>query len=181
MPRPDAAFALQFPISEVRTWATRYAYRDDTEAMAAGRAIASGDYSRAHLMTIQRWKTKGRGATRLARNTDAEICDALALAVSAKTDRAAASVLCGLVGVQLPVASAILTAIDPERFTIIDFRALEALNASKSYVDLQLYLPYLTFCRTLAAEAHVSLRTLDRALWQWSAEMGTAVVPDDVR
>lgn len=179
MLRLSVAFTLQFPICEISEWASRYAYRDESGAMAAGHAIASGEYTRANLMTIHRWKTKGRGAARLDRNTDAEVADALGLAVAAKTDRAAASVLCGLAGVRLPVASAILTAIDPARFTIIDFRALESLDAADRYVDLALYLEYLGHCRGLAANARVSLRTLDKALWQWSATNGTRLQPDE--
>ncbi|WP_342167098.1 hypothetical protein [Methylobacterium sp. SD21] len=179
MPRLAAAFDLQFPLEQIEHWASRYAYRDDAEAMVAGQFIAGGEHTRAHLLTIHRWKTKGRGRSRIACNSDAEIADALALAIAARTDRAAAAVLCGLVGVQFPVASAILTTIDPERYTIIDFRALEALGASKSYVDMQLFLEYLNYCRGLAADRGVSLRTLDRALWQWSAENGTPEPPED--
>jgi len=106
----------------------------------------------------------------LAKNTDDEIADTLRLAVEAKTDRAAVSVLMGLNAVQVPVASAILTAINPERFTIIDFRALEALGIKKQIITINFYIAYLTRCRDLAKENRISLRNLDRALWQWSKE-----------
>jgi hypothetical protein len=89
--------------------------------------------------------------------------------MDAKTERAAIAVLTGLNGVQVPVASAILTAIHPERFTIIDFRALQALNAAQP-ITLDFYLDYLDECRRLAKANNVDLRTLDRALWQWSKE-----------
>ena len=69
----------------------------------------------------------GAGPCRPARNTDLEIADALDLAIAARTERAALAVLTGLAGVDVPVASAILTAVDPARFTIIDFRALWSL------------------------------------------------------
>jgi len=46
------------------------------------------------------------------------------LALAARTERSAISVLRGLAGVDVPVASAIMTAIDPKRYTILDFRAL---------------------------------------------------------
>jgi hypothetical protein len=66
--------------------------------------------------------------------------DALRLAVEAKTDRAAIAVLCGLVGVDVTVASAILTAINPDRYAIIDFRALKSLGykGAGSTVDFSL-------------------------------------------
>jgi hypothetical protein len=74
---------------------------------------------------------------------------------------------------QVPVASAILTAIYPERFTIIDFRALEALNIPEQpYISIDFYLSYLAECRKIASENSVTLRTLECALWQWSKECG---------
>ncbi|MCJ2069317.1 hypothetical protein MKK75_10980 [Methylobacterium sp. J-030] len=179
MPRPAPTFALRFPIADIPDLAARYQYADESAAMTSGRAIAAGEHTRANLTTIHRWKTKGRGRSRLGWNTDVEIADALALAVAAKTDRAAASVLCGLAGVKLPVASAVLMAIDPARYTIIDVRALDSLGALGNRIDLRLYLTYLHFCRALAFEAGTSLRTLDRALWQWSKRYGSAVVRDD--
>jgi hypothetical protein len=118
------------------------------------------------------WKTGGRGISRLHRNTDEEIADALLLAVRAAADRSALAVLCGLNGVEVPVASAILTAINPERFTIIDFRALESLGITdrQAYYAIDFFIDYLRFCRGLASQCRVGLRTLDRALWQWSKE-----------
>jgi hypothetical protein len=165
-----SGFQLQFTPAEIRQLTARYVYEDDSEALKAGQRIAEGDYSRANLDVIFRWKTGDRGISRLHRNSDAEIFDVLRLAVAARTERAALSVLCGLSGVEIPVASAILTAIDPERYTIIDFRALEALGVKKSWHTIDSYLAYLGQCRQLARENRVSLRELDRALWQWSKE-----------
>lgn len=68
------------------------------------------------------------------------------------------------------MASAILTAIDPERYTVIDFRALEALGNMANDCSVNFYLNYLDACRRLAKGHDVSLRDLDRALWQWSSE-----------
>ena len=129
---------------------------------------AAGDYTRSNIGRIFDWKTGGRGESRLQRNSDEEIADALRLAVSAKTERAADAVLLGLQGVLAPVASAILTAIDPERYTVIDFRALEALGSKSKDRSVNFYLAYLTRCRQLAKAHHVALRDFDRALWQWS-------------
>jgi hypothetical protein len=103
-------------------------------------------------------------------NTDEEIADALALAVRAKTERAALAVLTGLHGVHVPVASAILTAVDPERYTVIDLRALESLGSKSTDRSVNFYLDYLETCRRLAREHRITLRDLDRALWQWWGE-----------
>jgi len=117
-----ADFQLQFEPSHLLPLAACYPVEDDRDALDAGMRIAGGEYNRANLETIFRWKTGGRGISRLGRNTDAEIEEALRLGTSAQTERPAIAVLCGLFGVNVPVASAVLTAINPERYTIIDFR-----------------------------------------------------------
>lgn len=165
-----AQFKLQFDPSKISEIAKRYDASEDEDALSAGQQIKNGQYTRNNLERIFDWKTGGRGRSRLRKNTDKEIIDILRLAIVAKTDRAAISVLSGLNGVGVPVASAILTALDPGRFTIIDFRALETLGVTKPNITINFYLLYLNECRKIAKENGVSLRTLDRALWQWSRD-----------
>ena len=166
----ESAFALQFDWGKLPELIERYRSAEDNPALEAGADIRAGTRSRASVEAIFMWKTKGRGISRLRKNSDGEITDALTLATAAKTERAAISVLCGLQGVDVPVASAILTAIDPERYTVIDFRALEALGNRSKDRTANFYLTYLDACRRLAKVHQVSLRDLDRALWQWSSE-----------
>lgn len=163
-------FRLMFPITEVEYWAAQYAYRKaDEKAFEAGKNIRNRDYSRINLEEIVSWKSKRRKAL-IAQNSDAEIEDALSLALSAKEPRNALAVLMGLCGVALPMASTILTAVYPDTYTIIDYRAMEALGEPDAdYYKLNMYLQnYLPTCRRLSSEASVSLRTLDKALWTWS-------------
>lgn len=136
-------------------------------AFAAGVRIAHGEHTHDVLDPIIRWKSE-RPKSLLAGNTDEEVCDSLRLATSATTDRAAVAVLCGLRGVLVPVASAIFTATFPERFTVIDFRALETLGVKLEPPTVEHYLQYLDFCRGKAREMALSLRDLDRALWKHS-------------
>src|SRR5262249_29969502 len=103
-------------------------------------------------------------------NTDADIADALKLATLAHSDRCAMAVLLGLHGVAVPVASAILTAINPARYTVIDFRALPSPGYKEPDRSIELYLAYLSFCRDLADRHDLPLRTVDRALWQHGKE-----------
>jgi hypothetical protein len=87
------------------------------------------------------------------------------------TERAALAVLTGLAGVDVPVAFAILTVVDPARFTIIDFRALWSLGVEGvAYYPVGFYLDYFAACRRIAADAGTDLRSLDRALWRYSKE-----------
>ena len=76
-------------------------------------------------------------------NLGKEVREALKFATTARTERVAVSVLCGLRGVNIPIASAILTAIFPERFTVIDYRALESLGVEKPALTVNYYLVYL--------------------------------------
>jgi hypothetical protein len=79
-------------------------------------------------------------------------------------------------GVDLPVASAILAAIYPERYSVLDFRTLEALGHARH--DVRFYEEYLAFCNRLAESNIVSpqsdlpaptpLRAIDRALFEWT-------------
>jgi hypothetical protein len=118
-------------------------------------------------------------------NLPEKIREALQKAIAPTTSsREAILALTELRGVGVPVASAILTTIFPDRYTIIDFRALEALGHEPDDVDF--YERYLTFCTGLATDlarreiihpqdgypAPTALRALDRALWQWSASKG---------
>jgi hypothetical protein len=59
----------------------------------------------------------------------------------------------------------------PDRYPILDVRALESLGVKpRSQYPLNFWLEYLDACRELAQLAGVSLRTLDKALWQHSKE-----------
>lgn len=163
---------LAFPASRIREYAERYSYTCDDCARAAGKRIAKGGYSREDVAAIVEWKTKGRCRSLFKRNTSTQVCTALRRAVEAianRDDELAMQSLMRLRGVGVPVASTILTFIDPRKYTIIDFRALESLNClRKGQPSLALYFMYLKRCREIAKENCVSLRVLDKALWQWS-------------
>jgi hypothetical protein len=145
-------------------------------AFEAGDAIRNGDYTLANLEAIVRWKSE-RLVQYLIGNSSEKIRRVLAVAAAAETStETAVRVLLELHGVDLPVASAILAAIFPERYTVLDFRALEALGHARH--DVRFYEEYLAFCKRLAESnivtpqselpAPTPLRTLDRALWEWS-------------
>jgi hypothetical protein len=145
------------------------------EAFEAGKNIRNGDYTRSNLEIIIGWKSERRKGL-IADNSDSEVADALRLALSATEPRSAFAVLIGLRGVAVPMASAILTAIDQDKYTISDYRAMDALGIPDAdYTNLNFCLrQYFPECKRLAAEAGVRLRTLDKALWTWSERKGVA-------
>src|SRR6266568_1365539 len=165
--RPD--FHLQYDPTDIRKLAAEYmeTSADQDRAMEdAGRRIAGGDLTRSNLEAIYRWKS-ARRIRLLGDNTDAEIEQALKAAVGAGDVKVAVCSLTSLAGVGVKMASAILTAIDPECYTVLDIRALEALGTGDGE-DVDLYVVYLEACRTMAERFGVTLRDFDRANWQWS-------------
>lgn len=75
-------------------------------------------------------------------------------------------------GVKEPTASAFLTFIDPERYTVMDYRSWSVLYACgilreppTSAYDAPDYSEYLRACCRTADKYDVDLRTLDRALF----------------
>jgi len=149
-------------------------------AFEAGEAIRNGDYTLANLEAIVRWKSE-RVVQYLIANSDQKIRRALAVAASPESaTEDAVKALVELHGVDIAVASAILAAIYPERYTALDYRALEALGHAPH--DIRFYEEYLAFCNRLAESnivkpqsglpAPTPLRTLDRALSEWSRSRG---------
>jgi hypothetical protein len=178
-----AYFQLQPAESELQQLADEYwqtSGEKDRElekaAFEAGDAIRNGDYTLANLEAIVRWKSE-RLVQYLIGNSNEKIRRVLAVAASPETStELAVRALLELHGVDLPVASAILAAIFPEQYTVLDFRALEALGHARH--DVHFYEEYLAFCKRLAESnivkpqdelpAPTPLRTIDRALWEWS-------------
>jgi len=145
-------------------------------AFEAGAAIRGGEYTLPNLETIVRWKSE-RVVHYLIGNSTENIKSALAIAASADSSTAdAINALTGLRGVDISIATAILTAIYPERYTVLDYRALEALGHARH--NAEFYAEYNAFCRRLAEcgmvkaqedlPAPTALHALERALWQWS-------------
>lgn len=110
-------------------------------------------------------------------NDEAAIREAIEEAVSAQSVGERVRALTSLKGIGVPVASAFLLFVDPDRFTLIDVRAWQAL-LDAGYFDQELsetptveeYLLYLGACWALANQYDVKLRTLDMALWALGGE-----------
>jgi hypothetical protein len=182
-----AYFQLQPAESELQQLAEQYWQKSgekehelEKAAFEAGKAIRSGDYSLANLEAIVRWKSE-RAVQYLIGNSDERVRHVLAVAAAPESaTEAAVKALLELHGVDISVASAILAAIYPERYTVLDYRVLEAVGYARH--DVHFYEEYLAFCKRLADSNIVKpqselpgptpLRTLDRALWEWSRSHG---------
>ena len=165
-------FALQFPIEDVRGYASRFPSAGDDDVIAIGKAArARGFYTRDEFVAVCRWKTP-RSAPRVAMNTSEDVERATRVALleaSAEAERMEA--LRSLHGVEWATASVLLHLAYPERYPIIDRRALHALGArQRGSYSFGFWQEYVSACVRLAEEAGVDGRTFDQALWQWSKE-----------
>jgi hypothetical protein len=146
----------------------------DESALKAGKLILAGHLSSENLQQIYWWKlesffdrfewVRGFPAPNEWRKVEAAL-----QAVVNTTDYTlldTLKILDDLSGVGLPVASAVLTAVHPDRFTVIDRQAYKALRVPFRNPSHSEYLYYLKFCRGKAEHYRVSLRDFDRALWQ---------------
>lgn len=166
-------FRLRFPADEIGRWADRYSYADDADAERIGQMAGSrGWYTRAELIAVARWKTRGRSQSRCELNTEADVRTATTRTLASDDERERVDALVTLHGVQLPTASVLLHLARPNQYPIIDFRALWSLGLEKApaFYTFAFWWAYVQACRALAAKAGVSMRRLDRALWQYSKE-----------
>lgn len=167
-------FVLQFPIKHVRDYASRYAYADDDEVIAIGKAArARGFYSRDEFVAVCRWKTP-RSAPRVAMNSVESVERATHVALlETSAERERIEALRSLHGVEWPTASVFMHLSYPERYPILDKRALQALGVRPpAAYSFRFWQAYVSACLQLAGEAGVDGRTFDQALRQWSKEQG---------
>ena len=165
-------FALQFDPAEILPLAARFPAGDDGPAAAAGAAArAQGHYTRAQFLVVCAWKSP-RSRPRVEANEEATVRFATAAALTAADERARMEALLALDGVGVPTASTLLHFAAPDRYPILDVRALESLGerTARSGYPVAYWLEYVAACRALALRHGVDLRTLDKALWQWSKE-----------
>src|SRR5207247_695812 len=135
---------------------------DDQVAAAGAAARRRGFYTKPELVLICEWKT-ARSRSRVAKNTApfVEGITQAAFATEDETERMAA--LCALQGVNAPTASVLLHFAFPDRYPIIDWRALESLGqAQQATYTITYWLAYVDECRRLAARAGVTMRALDK-------------------
>ena len=172
------AFALQFPASQIEALASRFGHVEDSRLLAAGAAARRrGYYTREEFLEACAWKT-ARSRSKVAANTGDRVIAATGRALTAVDEAARMSALLHLRGVGVPTASTLLHFAFPDQYPILDVRALDSLGVKpRSQYPVSFWLAYLGACRELARRAGVSLRTLDKALWQHSKEASRQMRP----
>jgi hypothetical protein len=125
------------------------------------------------LLTVVRWKSP-RALPRARGNSAADVEEITRCALSARSERFRIQALLGLGGVSWPTASVILHWFHDDPYPILDVRAIWSVGLEQpSVYSFEFWMVYVTACRELAAKHGVSMRVLDRALWQHSKEHGS--------
>ena len=131
---------------------------------------ARGHYTREEFIEVCAWKTP-RSRPRVAANSETAVAEATGRALAASDEATRFAALVELQGVGAPTASTLLYCALPDDYPILDVRALESLGVKpRSVYPMSFWLECLEACRALALSSGVSIRTLDKALWQYSKE-----------
>ena len=159
--------------------------RLEAAAYEAGEAIRGGEYNLANLEAIVRWKSE-RMVHYLIGNSNESIRHVLCVAASPSASlEDAVNALTSLHGIDIGIASAVMSAIFPERYAVLDYRALEALGHARHdvrfYTEYNNALRHLAECAIVQAQtglpAPTALHALERALWQWSRTHAESLTP----
>jgi len=164
-------FTLRFVENDVVKWSSKHQTDARTlliEGEIVPRVRSQGFSTKEDFLTLCRWKTP-RTQSRCARNSPEFIKSVSQTALSTANERLRIEIWTLLTGVNWPTASALLHWLHPDEYPIMDFRALWSLSYSKPpRYDFAFWQDYVSYCRELAKRCGVSVRTLDRALWQYS-------------
>ena len=165
---------LRFPESEIHQWAERYGFdrTGSTEAyfiQIKPKVQEQGHLDKELLKRVARWKSPRRAGL-IERNDDNYIKDVTSFAFNATSERAKIRGLMLLDGVSWPTASAILHLFHKDPYPILDFRALWSVGLENYRYSSVFWKDYVSFCRDIAHRNQVNMRTLDKALWQYSKE-----------
>lgn len=164
---------LRFPEAEILAWAARFPDDGSDEEILGGirpAVLARGHVTRAEFLRLCAWKSprskpacKKNGARRI---------ETLTRAALATPDEALKVDLLRLLhGVEWPTASTILHFCDERPYPILDYRAVWSLGMRKPPTyTMKFWLEYVAATRDLAARLALPIRTVDKALWQYSKE-----------
>ncbi len=173
-------FSLQFDPKDISLLAARYwtslsdkevKLEKELEEGIGPRVRERGHFTKSEFLKLCRWKSP-RTQSRCAKNPAEDVEEVTRVALSSKCERVRIGMPTLLYGVARPTASVILHFGSTEPYPILDFRALESLGYKpRPPGDFEFWWAYTAYCRGLARRHEVSMRCLDRALWQFSKQL----------
>ena len=137
-----------------------------------GEARRRGFISRGEFLAMCRWKSP-RALHHYQRNGAGRVREASRRALAARNERRRMEHLLALDGVSVPVASAILTLLDPRRYGVIDIRAWQMLYAMRGVdanpagrgFSVAQWIRYLAALREHARRLRVPVRAVEYTLF----------------
>jgi hypothetical protein len=124
------------------------------------------------LEAVCRWKSP-RALPRVRSNSASRVRAATRRAMATRSERLRLEELRGLHGVSVPMASAILTLVDPRRYGVLDIRVWQLLYAVGAVTkkpagvgfDFKNWYQFLMIVRHLAKRFGVTARNVERTLF----------------
>jgi hypothetical protein len=163
-------FRLRFDPALIPGYARRYSFGDDEIAGIGPRVKRRGFLTKRDLRILGKWKS-ARSAHLLERNSEEFVEETTEIALRAKSEQLRIGSLLLLSGVNWGLGSVILHTCHLDPYPILDWRALWSLSTRPpSFPTFDVWWHYTQFCRELAVQNGVTMRDLDRALWQYSKE-----------
>jgi hypothetical protein len=134
--------------------------------------------SKADLINICRWKSP-RAIRHIKFNRPGTVKALTRKALSTRSEQKRIDHLTQLRGVKLPMASAILTLVNPKRYGVIDIRVWQLLYAIKSVTkkpkgvnfNFKDWYHYLCKLQFYAKELEVPIRTIERTLFLYHKKL----------
>ncbi|MEM9346816.1 MAG: hypothetical protein AAGB26_09390 [Planctomycetota bacterium] len=132
------------------------------------RYLDQGYLTKPDFLMVCDWKTP-RTKSRCAENDESYIREISSLALTTASEQLRIEIWTLLFGINWPTASVFLHFAMPDRYPILDFRAIWSLSSTvpKQY-SFDYWKRYSAFCLAIATENDVSMRTLDQSLWEYS-------------
>lgn len=144
-------------------------HSDTTEQLIAEQlpiAVARGHLLMEELINVAKWKWKGGRVEKLCRlNQVNHLKETTQVSFSTTNERLRIGSLMTLHGVSWPMASVILHFGFPDRYPILDVRVMRTVGGSKAY-NFNNWISYTELCQNTAKRYNLSMRQLDKALWQ---------------
>jgi hypothetical protein len=151
----------------IDAWAAEYG---DYDSSRVDDLLGKAKPTYADIERVYRWKSS-RSVGHFLANDAERVVSTVRSALRAKDDAAALARVETLNGVKARTGSALLAIFRPDRYTVMDWRARQTLEAFGYLEELRraswtnVWPAYMSLCRDIASRTGVSLRDLDRALW----------------
>jgi len=167
----------KLPYRKLDVLLTRYLSTEEdarTAALICGlrQARVRGYLTRAELEKVSRWKS-ARAIHLIKNNSVALIRTATGRMLATRSERRRLEILRTLQGVSVPMASAILTLLDPRRYGVFDIHVWQLLHAMGAVrkkpdrigLDFNNWYQFLMIIRYFAKKLHVGARDIERSLF----------------